>query len=329
MSLRQTVGENSLAIFLKMLPDKLKEVWQFAKNNARCGNKKTKSKSLTDILMLTHALEKAFSLPNPRKSFGITKAKDLTTKINEYVNKYNWDNSLSVPVSVLKKYIAYHRKSGAMLEEMKAIEEDLNSLLGSVSMLSCSFTLGGTYDVTREELITASKSNFETLSANRYAIRDFSGEPIDQEIIYKALDIAKKTPSACNRQSYRVHVFKGCQKDKLLKMQGGANSFYQSADSVLLISADANRYYTRESHLGYVDASLFSMTLIYALTYLGIGSIPLTLCIKQTILENMKKEFHIPHNEIPVLLIAIGNYPDKFKVAMSHRNEVDSFTTFH
>ena len=87
MSLRQTVGENSLAIFLKMLPDKLKEVWQFAKNNARCGNKKTKSKSLTDILMLTHALEKAFSLPNPRKSFGIRKDKDLTTKINEYINK--------------------------------------------------------------------------------------------------------------------------------------------------------------------------------------------------------------------------------------------------
>lgn len=71
------------------------------------------------------------------------------------------------------------------------------------------------------------------------------------------------------------------------------------------------------------------MTLMYALTYLGVGSIPLTLGIRQSVLDNMKKQFSIPENEIPVLLVAIGNYPERFKVAMSHRNDVESFTKFH
>lgn len=71
------------------------------------------------------------------------------------------------------------------------------------------------------------------------------------------------------------------------------------------------------------------MNLIYALTYLGIASIPLTLGIKLSILKQIKKDFNIPNNETPVLLIAFGNYPNKFKVAKSYRNPVESFTTFH
>lgn len=329
MNIKQKVSENSFAIFLKMLHEQLKDIWHFANNNARSGNSKSPGKSLTDILMLSHALEKAFSLPNPRKSFGFTKASALLDKIIIYVSVFGWDKCLDVPVSVLRQYVLYHHKNNSMSSEMRSFEKRIDNFINSVSLRQNDFQYAGTYDVTKEDLIKYGAGNFESLSANRYAVRSFSGEPVSREILNKAFDIAKKSPSACNRQSYRVHVFNGEEKNRLLKMQGGANSFYETADSVLLVSADANRYYTKEYHLGYVDASLFSMTLIYALTYLGIGSIPLTLGIKQSILENMKKDFSIPKNEIPVLLIAIGNYPEKFKVAMSHRNTVDFFTTYH
>ncbi len=52
MNIRNIIAENALAVFLKMLPDNIKTAWQFAKNNARCNNSKSESKSLTDILML-------------------------------------------------------------------------------------------------------------------------------------------------------------------------------------------------------------------------------------------------------------------------------------
>ena len=329
MNIKRIVSENSLAIFLKMLPDSLREVWQFAKNNARRGNSKSSTRYLTDILMLTHALEKAFSLPNPRKSFGLKKATLLLDKLERYVSKYGWDESLIVPISVLRQYVIYHQRNNSMTSEMKTFEKHVDKFIDSLSNFHRNFQNAGPYDIVKENLIKSGVGNFESLSANRYAVRSFSGDPVSKEVLNKALDIAKKSPSACNRQSYRVHVFHGEQKNGLLKMQGGASSFYETVDSVLLISADSNRYYTKEFHLGYVDASLFSMTLMYAFTYLGVGSIPLTLGIKQSILKQMKKDFSIPENEIPVLLIAIGNYPEKFKVAMSHRNPIESFTTYH
>ena len=329
MSIRQKISENSFVIFLKILPDELKSIWQFAKSNARSGKSKSSRKYLTDILMLTHALEKAFSLPNPRKSFGLKKANSLLDKISRYVSKYNWDKNIVVPVSVLGQYVKYHELNNSISEDMQSFCKRLNLFIESVSKAPEFFQEGGTYDVSKVSLVEKGMGNFETLAANRFAVRNFSGESVSTKLLDKALNISRKSPSACNRQSYRVHVFKGDLKNQLLKMQGGANSFYETADSVLLISADANRYYTKESHLGYVDASLFAMTLIYALTYLGIGSIPLTLGIKQSILKRMKKTFSIPENEIPVLLIAIGNYPEQFKVAMSHRNPVESFTTYH
>ena len=82
-------------------------------------------------------------------------------------------------------------------------------------------------------------------------------------------------------------------------------------------------------HLPYVDGSLFAMSFIYALTSLGVASIPLTMGRKLNVLKEIQTQLNIPENEVPVVLIAIGNYPDEAEVSLSHRNNVDSFTTFH
>ena len=82
-------------------------------------------------------------------------------------------------------------------------------------------------------------------------------------------------------------------------------------------------------HLPYVDGALFAMSFIYALTSLGVASIPITMGRKLNVLNDIHQQLNIPANEVPVILIAIGNYPDKAEVSLSYRNEVDSFTTFH
>lgn len=329
MNIRKIISENPYAIFLKTFPTQINNSWKFAKYNARCHNSKDKNKNLTEILMLTHALEKAFSLPNPKKQFGIQKAIQLKNRITDYIGRYNWDESLSTPVSVLSQYVIYHENNNSLTSEIDSIKTQVQEMLDSHSMKQCVMDLGGTYDLTKEILQEAAKGDFKSLSANRYAIRNFDGSPVNHKLIHEALDIAKKSPSACNRQAYRVHIYTGEKKNKLLRLQGGANSFYETADSVLLISADANRYYLNEARLGYVDASLFAMTLIYAFSYLGIASIPLTLCIKQSVIKRINKEFDVPENEIPVLMIAIGNYPEHFSVAKSYRNPVEKFATTH
>ena len=124
------------------------------------------------------------------------------------------------------------------------------------------------------------------------------------------------------------HIFSGEQKDLILSTQGGANSFYKEANKAILITGDLNRYYSTEMHLPYVDASLFSMSLIYALTSLGVASIPLTMGRKLSVLKKVQG-MEIPQNEIPVLLIAIGSYPDEIVVSKSARFSPDTFTIFH
>lgn len=329
MNIKKVLSENPVAIFLKMLPPYLNYLWKFSNNNARCQNSENSNKQLTDILMLTHALEKAFSLPNPRKQFGLQKAKQLVEKVGTYINKFGYSTNLNVSLAVLTAYIHYHKKNGVDIVDIQDIDHQLKELITISGLKSKDLEIGGSYCLRSSEQRTGGRKSFNTLVENRFSIRNFSGKPVEDTLIYNALDLAKKSPSACNRQAYRVHVFRGEEKNDLLKIQGGASSFFESADAVLLLAADSNRYYTRELFLGYVDVSLFAMALMFSFTYLGIGSIPLTLGISPDKLKMIKTKFSIPKNEVPVLLIAIGNYPDNFKVAKSYRNSVETFTKFH
>lgn len=145
----------------------------------------------------------------------------------------------------------------------------------------------------------------------------------------EAIKVAKYAPSACNRQAYRVHIFCGEEKYYLLKAQGSAAPFSEDAEMAIVITGDMNRYYSFEQHLMYVDASLFAMSLMYALTAKGIANIPLTQCLKRKELIVIRKEFGIPRNEMPVIMLAIGHYPEEVKVARSERMEYTAFTTYH
>lgn len=312
-----------------MIPIMIREYKIFTKSNARSNKSHNKEKQLTEIMMLTHAIEKGFSLPNLRKSFGSEKALRLSCILKKFISKFGFEDSLKVPIALLKQYLLYHNNNNIVSEDLRRINYDIEYLIEQSHLHNIQFDEAGTFDKTKEDMLSLTGADFKTLAEGRYSIRNFDPKPVDLSLIYEALQIASKSPSACNRQAYRVHIFEGENKNKLLNIQGGTNSFYEYVDKVILITADLNRYYSLEPHLGYVDGSLFAMSLIYALTYKGIGSIPLTLGINPKTINTMKRRFCIPENEMPVLLIGIGNYAEKFKVAKSHRNPTNTFTTYH
>lgn len=316
-------------LFIKMFPYMIHEYWQFSKHVARCGMSKNSNKLLTDILMTTHAIEKAFSLDNKRKGFGVKKIVTLTNNIQKYIRKYGYSEKLNVSIALVHSYLAFQEKDGYADESLEDVKKQLKSVVEHCGISDDVFREAGFLVKTGEQMKEATNVDFSKLASNRYSFRHFSKKEVSDEVIRKALDIAKKSPSACNRQSYRVHVFSGQDKDDVLKLQGGANSFYKEANKAVLITGDMNRYYTTEMHLPYVDGSLFAMSFIYALTSLGVASIPLTMGRKLNVLKEIHHKLNVPENEVPVILIAIGNYPDKAEVSMSHRNDVESFTTFH
>lgn len=329
MRLKDKLSEMHLLLFVKMMPYMLHEYWTFSKQVARCRMSKESNKLLTDILMTTHAIEKAFSLDKKRKGFGVKKIVGLTRNIEKYIRKYGFSEKLNVPIALVNSYLAFQNDDGFKDKALDEVSVKLNEIIGKFNITENVLKEAGSLSRTREQMIEATHVDFAKLASNRYSFRHFSDEDVSVDILRQALDIAKKSPSACNRQAYRVHVFSDKAKDAILKLQGGASSFYTEANKAVLITADMNRYYTKEMHLPYVDGSLFAMTFIYALTSLGIASIPLTMGQKLEVLKKMNTEMGVPDNEVPVLLIAIGHYPDKAEVSMSHRNEVDTFTIFH
>lgn len=323
--------ENRFLLFMKMVPDMMSEYWRFSGMTVRCGLSHRKSNLQTEIMMLTHSVEKAFSLPNMRVDFGVAKVKGLYTLINSYMRKYGYDESLRVPISLMFAYQEFRKKHGNLTEEINGIMNSIIISLANRGMNFEQFTAAGVIHVTRQEMLSLRDINFERLASNRYAFRNFDNkrEEISRIDIDDAINIAKKSPSACNRQAYRVHVYDGEDKTNLMNLQNGAKQFSKEADKVLLITGDMNRYYSFEQHLMFVDASLFAMSLMYALTAKGIASIPLTLCIKRKRLDKIICQFGIPRNELPIIMIAIGNYPEECDVARSERMESSNFTTYH
>lgn len=329
MSIKSKLSEIHSLLFLKMIPYMLHEYWEFSKNVARCNMSKDSEKLLTDILMTTHAVEKAFSLNNKRKGFGVKKIVSLTKNLEKYIRKYGYSEKLDVSVALVHRYLAFQKSDGFRNSALDDVEKRLSALVEDNHINTNVFTKAGYLTLSKAQLLQTTRIDFKKLSANRYSLRHFSEDVVSEETVKEALDIAKKSPSACNRQAYRVHVFSGEDKDRILKLQGGANSFYKEADKAVLITGDMKRYYTTEMHLPYVDASLFAMSFIYALTSLGIASIPLTMGRKLDVLKDIHTQMNVPKNEVPVILIAIGHYPEEAEVSLSYRNDVDSFTTFH
>lgn len=330
MKLKDKLSESHLLLFVKLLPYMLREYWTFSLHVARCSMSRNSEKLLTDILMTTHAVEKAFSLYDKRKGFGVAKIVSLMARIKKYVAKYGYSYKIDVALALIHSYLNYQEECGFTSEVLEDVSKDLQKLMSANRVDAAVLKKAGYISVSKEEILRlTSGADFRKLAANRHSFRHFSKEEVSEAVIKEALEIANYAPSACNRQAYRVHVFSREKKDRILQIQSGASSFYKEADKAILITGDLQRYYTTEMHLPYVDASLFCMSLIYAFTSLGIASIPLTMGRKLGTLNSIQKEMNIPTHEVPVILIAIGHYPEEASLSLSYRNCVDTFTTFH
>ena len=174
------------------------------------------------------------------------------------------------------------------------------------------------------------KSPFDEFSQLRFSIRDFGSLPVDLEHVCAALRLCERTPSACNRQSWRVHVYtENKLVTKMFKLQGGSKGFNEQMQCAILVCGDLRNYGFYEQNLPFVDGGLYAMNLLYALHYYGLATIPLTMGHKWRITKKIKQEMHLPSHEVPVLLIGVGTFKDNYKVAVSHRYSYNEYVKFN
>ncbi|QCO58130.1 nitroreductase family protein (plasmid) [Pseudorhodobacter turbinis] len=276
------------------------------------------------ILKQYHGIEKGLSLKEPRPGFGQEKIKDLLVRIDTYEkDPAHKPAVVKAAIGSLLDYRTFNRT-----HDVSQLWLDRWLEARSSQQIEHAERDGGVEHVTRAAILEKTAGVTENFFMSRHSIRNFSGGEVPFDDIERAANIARKTPSVCNRQGPRSHCFMNASK--ALKLQSGNAGFGHQASRALVITSDIQAYSSvGERHQAYIDGGLYAMSIVYALHALGYGSC--MLAWNQTMQKNAKArtKLGIPDNEVIIMMIAVGTLPDELVVANAYRRPVSSSLFVH
>jgi len=321
--LKKFIQQSKIVLFARLSIFNFLETIYLTNNLAASDRYRNSKKFRADLTIRSHAIEKGLAMPVPRIGFGEAKILELLDLLNEYHSSFGDGTFVAIQLAIISKYFEFQEKN---LHSNEILKSKFNKLL--ISIESKIPDEGGTILVSKDMISKSTNIDFKTFASTRYSIRNFSDETVEAELLNKAFEICRRTPSACNRQPWHLYVFSKERKNDLLKWQGGNNGFTDNIKIAILITGDYNSYFIHEKNQPYVDGGLYAMNLMYALHSLGLGTIPLTMAKKFPDLKFLRKEMKIPINEVPIVILGVGHLKDHFSVAVSERKESKDYITF-
>ena len=316
-------------LWLQFLCEVLSYWKRLCRYNASCRTDKDMKKMQYTLLRENHIIEKGMSMRNTRRGFGQAKVAALIERLHKYNNRYGAVDAafLAYPLSTIKAYIAYQHHDGV---EIPDIEQSFQQLCEEIGVTAETLTMSAGITIHKaEDLQRQATADFANLLYGRHSIRYFKDEQPSQELLEKALTLAARTPSACNRQAWHTHIYFGETAHQLLRQQGGCNGFCDDIPCCIVVTADMKGFLKHEPFQCYVDGGLYAQNLINALHYVGLGSIPLSCGFMSDQLLEMQKEFNIPKNEVMIVIIGTGIMLDEMKIAISTRKPISITNTYH
>ena len=271
------------------------------------------------MMYFTHQIEKGLSHKKFRYGFGKKPLKNLSIIIKKY-RKVESDYREKMP------YVSAMATVGEYLRRHADHEQDLfyaSSLFPADFLAGAKQVApdkGGSIVFSGDEKKKNATLPFHQLNEHRHSIREFAQTPITYDQLLPAIESAMRTPSVCNRQPTRIHVI--LDQDiiaKALAIQGGFNG-YPTPPALILLTAD-NRVFMapQEHHEGYTDGGLFAMNLLLSLEADGIAACPLNTMFRKGPERATRRLLEIPTNEILVMYIAVGHFPEECKTCVSQR----------
>lgn len=263
------------------------------------------------ILQASHRLEKGLCIRNPRVGWGFDKAEKLVDMVRKERSRQNPDQmAIEIGEAVLAAFIVAKEN---VPEESDKLSK-LKAKVKSVGLkLSENAEMGGALLLHKEDV--SQDKSVESLFLTRHSVRDFADTPVDQAKLERAVTLALRAPSACNRQATQIYVISGEDRVKA----GSSNEYH--ADKYLIITGNMRAFSLSELNDWIVSSSVFCGYLSLALHAEGIGSCVFRKDIVQESKynDNIKAMCHIPDDEQIILEMAIGNYKDEFYVPVSYR----------
>lgn len=296
---------------------------RYCKYSATLSNKEP-NHLLGKIIAHYHVIEKGLSYQQIKLGFAKDVVQNLISMLKIYSDK-NFDVSNTqylTAISVVKKYIDLHEQKEFDVASIT------NIFYGIKIPITCN--MGGSIEITKEEINSRRKSDFKEMAFSRYSIRDFSNDEVDINILNEAIRIAQKSPSVCNRQTARIYIVSSKSKiEKYLSYQNGNRGFGHKINKLLIVTSDLNHFEgVNERNQSFIDGGIFSMSLLYALHYLGLGAVTLNWCTNQEKDKEFRRASKIKDNENIILMVGVGHIPDKIKVPKSERKELAEIVSY-
>lgn len=256
------------------------------------------------IMLLMHSLEKGISFTNTKRIFGTEKAQKLCCLVNDFISKYSRDEVCVIAINILNEYLSNEHST-----QDKKTRHDIEILiLTNKDILQRGLT--GIKWIS--EPPTFNKEQIIDFYNTRSSVRSFSNKEIMNQEILSAMKIAETTPSACNRQTCRVHVFRDRDVIKnILANQLGGQNWCENAKALFVITSDNNFFNGGyERYQSFIDGGLYAMNFV-----MGLHLNHIATCFKMYIREpkrdiEFKKITNIPQYENPIVLVLAGHYKD-------------------
>ena len=189
----------------------------------------------------------------------------------------------------------------------------------------------GAYILTKQELEKDYKIDYLKFVKSRHSTRNYKKEPLKIEDVQAAVDMAKYSASACNRQYIKLHYYPtGKMRENVIKYSLGKGGLYMDGVNTFIVTFDVNALTgAGERNQGYFNAGLYSTNLVNAFHSLGIGTCFIQFANSVKDEEDLKKMNDIPEYERIAVILYAGYYDEKSIFAVSPRKNVDELLIEH
>ena len=214
-----------------------------------------------------HRIEKGLIMPNIKSEFALNYIEETMLVFKGVYENGTDKNLISYATSVLDKYFKVVNLENPKLNKLSLEFYELN--LETKDKVP--------YKRKENENNKISFDELRQLYKQRRSVRFYIDKKVERHLIEKAVDAASLSPSACNRQPFKLIISdENPFKDKLGGLPMGANTYYKNVPMFIAIIGDLSSYFSeRDRNLIYIDGSLFAMSLMLALETLGLSTCPI------------------------------------------------------
>ncbi|PAT01091.1 hypothetical protein CI105_08150 [Candidatus Izimaplasma bacterium ZiA1] len=278
------------------------------------------------IIINSHSIEKGLTNINFRPGFGKRALSDLVYNMEKYSERTEVINSevFSNAINIITAYIEKHNNLAVDVSYLKDIVQKFK--VSSDLVIDCNVV-----NNSKSGKIKESHLDFFKFSNSRSSVRDYSSEIVSSKELTNVFSLANNAPSACNRQPWQVHVISDKNKiTEVLTLQKGLKGYGTNIQKLLLITSD-NRFFSNvhERNQGFIDAGMYSMNLLYAFKYYGIGTCALNAELSKNTEKLIRDILSIKNYENLVMFISVGKYPNDFKTTKSPKKSINSYIKYH